>query len=719
MAEPTYAEQRQKAAQLLIDQKYAGNATDAKALASAGGRPAFTRAMNDFQKSYNADPANKDKPLQDPRDMGKLVGALEATTARKAQPQPQAPAAAPVTPQAAAQAPKIDPDIQKAQGYMRALGITEVEVDGKKQEVKVDGINSPVTSAALAKYRADNGFDNSDNFSTVLGHMEGRIKQNPPGVQEFMSQTMADGQLAGNFNIMAMQLLLNLLAPIIQTLTGGKLNPEQLKIDGINGPRTTNAYNGYDIATNNNALKPLEPAKPSAPASASPPFNADPLGGFAAEKVKESDARMAATPAQPPQPEIHVRPGGATEGIEARPGVIPTVIVGGAAEPVVPGSRPALQVDGGLEAGAGGSSRAYMRSPRAYAGDNGLYQQRPTGYGDVRQQYNVASGAEVRDRMLQQRAELRAIGYAPSDVKAIVRDERIRELEGSGMNRRAASNLANIETRMVDNVERGSTGAGRDYGRVLQHEDRDITRVSNMLGRSLGALSDKNPRNDSSAYGNLAGAGIEAVLRGGVPGLGAGGARGGYGMDSTPGILPGGSHGGYSNRDYSRMVRQEDSDISRISGVFGRAVGVLSDKNPRNDSSAYGNLAGAGIEAALRGGVPGLGVGGARGGFGMGGGSNPLGALMSAITGGNSRTYTAQPLARGAYEGYNRGGAQDWGNNQIRPEFDGARSYGNAADPRLALSAMREQQIMAADQPQSIQERQITQQRLQDMYSPG
>ena len=204
----------------------------------------------------------------------------------------------------------------------------------------------------------------------------------------------------------------------------------------------------------------------------------------------------------------------------------------------------------------------------------------------------------------------------------------------SGMNRRSALNQVNIETRMVDNIEKGmTTRAGRAYGSVVQAEDRDIT---------------------------------------------------------------------------------------RISGVFGRAVGTLSDRNPRNDHQAYGNIAGAGVEAVLRGGIPGMGVGGARGGFGMGGGGNPISALMSAIGGGNSQTYAAQPLARGAYAGYDRGGAREWNGNQIRPEFGGAGSYGNAADPRMALGVVREQQIMAADQPQTPQEQRVAEdRRMREMYSPG
>ena len=715
MAELTYAEQRQKAAQLLIDQKHAGNAMNATALASAGGRPAFSRAMQDFQKSYNADPANKDNQLQDPRNMGKLIGALETTAARKA---PAATAtaenvAAAPTAAPAAEGPKIDPELQKAQGYMRAFGITEVEIDGQKHDVKVDGINSPATSAALAKYRADNGLDKDGNVATALGHMEERIKQNPPGVQQFMSETMADGQHAGGANISAMQMIINLLAPLIQALSGGKINLDQLKVDGINGQRTTNAYNGYNAVMNNNAYAPPAPEKPQekTPRADTPPTqqapqesqaqpdNADPLGAFIAEKDKEAEARLEAAANTPA---------------------------------VEPGRRPALQVDGGIEAG----SPSYARSPRGYAGDNGLYK-RPAGYSDVRQQYNAASGAEVRDRMLQQRAELRETGYAPRDVKAIVRDARVQELEGSGLGRRAALSQANMETRMVDNVERGFAREDRAYdramrqeqaayNRALRAEDRHITNISRDFGRAAGILTDRNPRNDHRATSILTGAGVEAVLRGGVPGLGVGGARGGYGMERTPGIVAdggvivSGGRGAYSNRDYDRAVRAEDRDITRISRDFGRAAGILTDNNPRNDHRATNILTGAGVEAVLRGGVPGMGVGGARGGFGVTGVSNnPINALISAIGGGNSRTYAAQPLSRGAYAGYDRGGAQEWNGNQIRPEFDGARSYGNANDPRMALSAVREQQIMAADQPQTMQERAAEQRRMQEMYSPG
>ncbi len=728
--EPTYQELKREAQKHLIDLGYA-DSFDAHNAPGVTDNNKFKLALDKYKG---------DQGIQRGTNMADVVKRLRGDAETLRIPEtPQAKATAPTQPAAsqaqvravdnaaaAAQAPQIDPEIQKAQGYMRALGITDIEIDGQKQEVKVDGINSPVTNAALAKYRADNGFDNNDNFSTVLGHMEGRIKQNPPGVQQFMSQTMADGQLAGGPNIMAMQLLMNLLAPLIQMLSGGKFNPDQLKIDGINGPRTTNAYNGYNTAMNNNAFKPNEPAAPQQ-------ADADPLGAFADQKVRESDARMIPQPAQS-GPEIRVRAGESTPGVAARDGVIPTVVVDGP-QPVVPGSRPALQVDGGLEAGSGGS---YARSSRAYAGDTGRYQQRSSGYGEMRQQYNTASGAEVRDRMLQQRAELRETGYSPRDVKAIVRDNRAQELEGSGMNRRAALNQANVETRMVDNVERDFARQDRAYDRAMRQEqaaynramraeDRDITRISRDFGRAAGILTDRNPRNDHQATRILTGAGIEAVLRGGIPGMSAGGARGGYGMERTPGIVAdggvivsGGRGGAYGNsREYNRMVQQEDRDITRVSRDFGRAAGILTDRNPRNDHQATRILSGAGIEAVLRGGIPGMGVGGARGGFGMSGGSNPITALMSAIGGGNSRTYAAQPLARGSYEGYDRGNAREWNGNQIRPEFDGARSYGNAADPRMALSAVREQQIMAADQPQTPQERMAEQRRMQEMYSPG
>lgn len=171
------------------------------------------------------------------------------------------------------------PDIQKAQGYLRALGITTVEVNGQKTDLAVDGRNGPVTSAALAQYRAENGFNNNDSFDTVLRHMEDRIKQNPPGIQQFMSGTMADGQQANPFNVMAMQLVTNLLAPLVKTLSGGKIDLESLKVDGINGPRTSNAYNGYNAVMNKDAFKPHDPSLPQAG-----PDGDDPIGAFIAQR---------------------------------------------------------------------------------------------------------------------------------------------------------------------------------------------------------------------------------------------------------------------------------------------------------------------------------------------------------------------------------------------------------------------------------------------------
>lgn len=537
-----------------------------------------------------------------------------------------------------AQGQHIDPDIQKAQGYLRAFGITDIEIDGKKETVKVDGLNSRATSAALAKYRADNGFDNSDNFSTVLGHMEDRIQKNPPGIQQFMSDTMADGQQAGGFNVMAMQLIMNLLAPLIQTLSGGKINLDQLKIDGINGPKTSNAYNGYDAAMNGNAFKPNDPAAPvAAQAQAG---NADPLGAFIAQQERTADQRFEAAIRRPS---------------------------------VEPGSRPALRVDGAQDVGADGS---YIRASRAYAGDGERYQQRPSGYGEMRQQYYTASGAEVRDRMLQERAELRETGYAPRDVKNIVRDNRVQELEASGMGRRAALNQANAETRMVDNVERGFAREARAYD--LQQDQRDLNRAIRAQ-QQADVHAERHARRDGMNLGRDI-----SILSGADN-------RTARAVGSIVSVFGGAASRGASDLGFGGgMDRRTEQQMRRDGMALGRDSAILAGADNR-EARAIGGI--ASVLGAR--GIPGIQTG------------TPL------------TIHQAQPLPRGSYNGYERGASQGWSSNQIRPEFDGARSYGNAADPRMALAAVREQPIMVADQPQNLQERMADQRRMQEIYSPG
>ncbi len=606
--------------------------------------------------------------------------------------------------------PGFDPEVQKAQGYLRALGIEEVDVVGKKKPLLVDGKIGPVTNAALAKYRADNGLNKEEGFGTVLQHMEGRVKQNPAQLQQFIGETNAEGPVANPMNVMAMQLVMNLLAPIIKALSGGKIDTETLKVDGINGPRTHSALDAYyETQMNKQPTAPVlkaaapqaapEAAKPEAvkPAEVKPvggkaevssADNADPLGAFAAQKVAESEARMAASPAEPAAP--------------------PQL------QAVEPGRRPTLRVDGATY----GEDSAPTRRAQRYEG-------RPatTGAG---YEFNRASGVEIRDRGLQQRAELRAIGYPEGAIRNILRDERTQELQEQGMDRRSAMSQARMESSMIDNVERQMRRGSQSYDRVLRQEDQHITQASRDIGRAVGVLSDSNPRNDHQGKGILLGMGVEAVLRGGVPGLEPGGARGGYGqnVNRAPNVYNGGYNGGYGGgfggdggRATGRVIAAEDRDITRISGDFRRAASVYMDSNPRNDHQGKAILAGVGVEAVLRGGIPGLGVGGARGGFGQAPSTNPISALMQAISGGNSRTYQAQPLARGAYDGYQRTAGTEWSDRQVRSEFDGAQSYAGMQNPRAALAPANRDQIIMADQPDP-QVRAAEQRRWQDNYSP-
>lgn len=591
--------------------------------------------------------------------------------------------------------PAFDTDVQKAQGLMRALGMEEVEVSGAKKPLNVDGRLGPVTQAALTKYRADNGLDDKQGLDSVLKHMEDRIQKNPPAIQQFVSETNADGAAAAPMNVRALQLVLNVLAPVIKALSGGKIDMETLKIDGINGPRTQNAMIAYDTQTNKQNAPQAE-AKPQTPTPAEPAPPATQAQAPLPDPAKPAEAaRGPATNANRPEP---LAAAAATS-----------------AQAAVPQTTELSYKQT--------RSAAPLRDMPARAAQAGA------GY-----EFNRVAGVEIRDRALQQRAELRAIGYPDGAIKNMIKDERMQELQAQGLDRRTAQSQASMESSMVDRVEqqmrrnqnvyeRDMRREQSDYRRVVQQEDRHITDTSRRLGQAAGQMMDRNPRNDHQAKGAIAGVVVEGVLRGGIPGGAVGGARGGYGYDQRyeqrSGMVAGGG-GSYSGGAgvSSRVLAAEDRDITRVSRDFSRAAGNLLDRNPRNDYQAKGSLIGMGVEAVLRGGIPGLSAGGGRGGYGQAPQSNPIAALSQAINGGSSRTYQAPPLPPGSYNGYQRVQGGEWNGNQMRPEFDGARSYAGMQDPRAGLSTANPQQTAPAqDTPQPDPAEQ--QRRTRDMYAPG
>lgn len=391
----------------------------------------------------------------------------------------------------------FDPEVQKAQGYLRALGIEEVEVDGQKQSLKVDGKIGPTTHAALTKYRTENGIDNNESFSGVLKHMEDRISKNPGQIQQFVSETNADGKMANPFNVMAMQLVMNLLAPIIKALSGGKMDMEKLKIDGVNGPRTQNALVAYDTqspkmapAPQGNtpaspALKvdgaapaaPIAPAAtaenpaagPASPASESPAGAAasgptaqeDPLGVFIQQKEAEFDAREATRAAIPARPEpVQVRP----------------------AEPAYDNSRAPTRRER-YESNMG------MRSGGALT-QNGL-----------RGDFRAATGLEGVHDNLRMRQELRDMGYAPKVASELVKQHRTDELIAGGMNQRQAVSAISRESTLADRQERWMETSSRQayaqdaryerqrnaaYERGIAQDRRDYSSIGSGIGQMAG-----------------------------------------------------------------------------------------------------------------------------------------------------------------------------------------------------------------------------------------
>lgn len=502
MADNNYAAKRLSAAQFLMDEKFAPSTTsNAAFLASGAGRPAFSAAARKFQDSYNADPAAKVK-LDDVRDMDKLTSALrdhadrQAALRNPASPAPDlrnnendarrldraAVATAPATPGAAAGGAAFDPEVQKAQGYLRALGVDDADVNGQKQVLKVDGIQGPITNAALSKYRTDHGLDNNASLAQTLQHMEERIQKNPAQIGQFVSETNADGAQASPSSVMGMQLVLNLLAPLIKTLSGGKIDMEALKIDGINGPRTKNALVAYDTQMNKaevlvDPTKPAvttDPANTSAPAINTPaaPASDDPLGDYIQQREAQEQSQEQAPPAE--------------NGRRAD----------------------AVQV-------AAGENAAPTRRERYEMNRGGRPDGVPSQTG-MRQDFRAATGmAGIQDN-LRMRGELRAMGYAPAVAADLVRQQRTDDLVASGMDPRMARQAITRENALANRQENWEQrSAGREQAQEMRYERqrmaatergisqdrRDFGNLGSGVGQMIGMRG-----SEASSLGRMAGA---------------------------------------------------------------------------------------------------------------------------------------------------------------------------------------------------------------------
>lgn len=421
------------------------------------------------------------------------------------------------------------PDIQKAQGYLRTLGITTVEVNGQKTDLAVDGRNGPVTSAALAQYRAENGFNNNDSFDTVLRHMEDRIKQNPPGIQQFMSGTMADGQQANPFNVMAMQLVTNLLAPLVKTLSGGKIDLESLKVDGINGPRTSNAYNGYNAVMNNDTFKPHDPSLPQAG-----PDGDDPIGAFIAQRGLDG-----------PPPDIGriTSRYNNTSGVDTRNQMLQQQ-----AELRETGYSPR-------------DAQAIVRNERAGELENDGLDRRAA----LRQ-----SRIETREADRYEREQMRAESAQNRNIdRAITRTSR-------DLGRATDSMIGGNPQRARQILTR--TGVETAVGSIIGQGDRDSARVSRQFGNAAGILTDGNPGNDRRATQILTRVGIGAMIQGArdpinalMSAIGGGNSRT-YAAEPPP-------RGSYTG--YQRGNAGQEWDNNQIRPEFGGASSYAGANDPR------------------------------------------------------------------------------------------------------------------------------------------
>lgn len=493
---------------------------------------------------------------------GKLENASNAALDRLAQPQKQdlRDANDPRRvdrPQQQAAKPAIDPDVQKIQGYMRGLGITEVEVNGKKQSVDVTGRLDPATNAAMAKYKADNNLDNNDSFASVMKHMEDRIKQNPADMQQRLADTAAQGPNANPMNVMAMQLILNLLAPIMSALTGGKINMEQLKVDGINGPRTSNGYNGYRAATSMTAKPEVKPeAKPEVKPEAKPVSVPNTTAPKEEIEGKDGKWRPADTPA------------------EAQPTAVPAA------------ARP-----NGTYTERGPDGAPVTVNPADYERPRTPRYEEPAAREPLRvtTAYNRASGLDQVNRMLDARNELERQGYAPALAKQEVNRWRTEELMNSGMTERQAKTQAGYESRMADRQERyESRSAGRQqtYDTRAQNDyDRDVRRAIKEAERAEkreARAEEREIRQSQRDWNDIARSGVT---------LGGGSSR----EASAAGRLAGGIAGiagrMMSDGDSSGTSAREAKQFSRDTSDIARGAAIIGGSSSR-EANALGKLVG-------------------------------------------------------------------------------------------------------------------------------
>lgn len=467
------------------------------------------------------------------QEMAKQAASKPVTTS----PSPLAPkpAAAPKA-DSAPPRPAFDPQVQKLQGYMRMLGITDVEVGGQDKRLLVDGLNGPRTQAALEKYNADNGLAKGASVEDSLRHMEETIRKNAPEMQSRLEGVMKQGSEALRSDVRGMQVTLNLL------------KNESLKVDGINGILTTTAYNQY--SGKNYAV-------PTAPITAAP-ASADPLGDLIEERgwSKPAPASSGVSSQQPTNE--------GTYQIRTEP-VPPTVNV----ENVAGYGRPQQP-----------QQPQYQAPPQQPRYETS--RQNPVT--SAREPYNTASGVEALEKTLARRRDLESQGYAPQVAKKLTDDHRFMELTTrDGLGERQARQQVNQESRLADMQERsmrqGQQGMDRIIRQMEQQDRREAAenrRIFQQTGRDMGTLG-RSGVILAGGSGTQAGA-AQQVLSGGASVLGEifGNSSGNSRQMGTAmgNVVRGGAIlGGATGRDAGQLGQAVGAGANLIMGV-GKLLGI-------------------------------------------------------------------------------------------------------------------------------------------------
>lgn len=370
-------------------------------------------------------------------------------------PQPPAQADAPAA-DSKIEGNNFDQQVQKMQGYMRMLGLTDVEVGGQKKRLVVDGLMGPNTQTALAKYNADNGLAAGASVEDSIRHMEERLKQNGPEIQERLNSIMEQGTDALRSDVRGMQLTLNLI------------KNESLKVDGINGILTTTAYNQY---SNKNYSVPTPRIEVATPAPAAP---------------QSTNAGTYTIPAETVPPTVNVENVAATR------------------QPV-PG-QPQQRHEQRYEQRPSQQPQQRYETTR----QNPVY--------SAREPYNNASGAEQLQRTMALREEYRMRGYADPVAKQLATNQRVGELMRSGADENSAMRQVRQESQMADQQERAMrtnqnrnvSNGDREY-RQTEAQRRQATAENTRDGKTVATVfADMaglrgQPRQMATALGGLVG----------------------------------------------------------------------------------------------------------------------------------------------------------------------------------------------------------------------